>query len=69
MTYVYTGTYVEYLEDGAPLCGGDTTDVADQRLIDAGLLIPTTTETVAEPTVAATVTTDLKETGADAAGN
>lgn len=70
MQYVYAGTYTEYLESGRPLAAGDLTDEPDQRLIDAGVLIPLTEPETPAPAVAATVITPTtKETGADAAGN
>lgn len=71
MSYLYVGAYTEYLESGRPLAAGDTTDVADQRLIEAGVLIPLTEPETSAPVVAAPVTptTEPKETGADAAGN
>lgn len=72
MTYLFVGAYTEYLESGRPLAAGDITDEADQRLIDAGVLIPLTEPDVSAPEVAVEPVTpiiDLKETGADAAGN
>jgi hypothetical protein len=65
------GTYTEYLESGRPLAAGDTTDTADQRLIDAGVLVPVTESEPSDTSVTTpvTTTTDPKETGADAAGN
>lgn len=72
MPYLYVGAYTEYLESGRPLAAGDTTDDADQRLLDAGVLISLTepdTSTTSKVTAPATSTTDTKETGADAAGN
>lgn len=65
MLYVYVGTYVESLESGRPLAHGETTDVADQRLIDAGLLIPAETDdappSLPAPVVAPVITVDQKE--------
>lgn len=69
MSYVYVGTDVGCLESGRPIANGETTDDADQRLIDAGLLIP---EPVASDSAAkvnpAPVKDNTKETGADATG-
>lgn len=72
MSYVYVGTYVESLESGCPLAHGETTDTADQRLIDAGLLVPAETESTPPSPPAAPVapvtTVDQKEPSADASG-
>jgi hypothetical protein len=68
MDYVYLGTQTECLESGRPLAFGDVTEEADQRLIDAGLLVPAPSDAPAKPAPVAPVTSNEKEASADASG-
>lgn len=68
MSYVYVGTDVGCLESGRPIANGETTDDADQRLIDAGLLVPESVASDPAAKASAPVTVNTKETGADATG-
>ena len=69
MSYVYVGTDVGCLESGRPIANGEVTDEVNQRLIDAGLLIPdpAVSDSPAK-VVPAPVTADTKEPAADATG-
>ena len=71
--YQYVGTQNESLASGRPLSFGDVVEDAlepeDQRLVEAGLLIPAEAPEQPKAPAPDTVNASSKETNADASGS